>query len=236
MRNLRTRRRVLRFLAPGGGMDLDRLERDVERFFTEERVGALVEAHRSAYDRAALHHSPEDGADAQLFGFTNYKYITHRLVQLPPRLELGFELRSAHPALRLGLGPFTLGSYPCGSSGDQDIWESFPNNDAGAPALADLNQLCLALDFSQAVPRALVLAHFGNPEHGLEAIHLAAPGSKEDGRISGWSWTRELWRCSRSDSAEPSLLRPDLPRPVRIEPAALILKIPAEQTQATSDR
>lgn len=217
-------------------MDLDRLQRDVERFFTPERVGAVVEAHRSAYDRAALHYSPEDGADTQLFGFTNYKYISKRLLRLPEHPELGFDLRSAHPSLRLGLGPFTLGSYPCGSSGDQDIWDSFPNNDAGAPALADLNQLCLELDFSQAVPRALVLAHFGNPEHGLEAIHLAAPGSKEDGRISGWSWTRELWRWSGSDSAEPMSPRPDLPRPVRIEPAALTLKIPAEQTPATSDR
>ena len=217
-------------------MDLDRLQQDVEQFFTSRRIDALVDAHRTAYDRAALHYSPDDGADTQLFGFTNYKYIKHRLLKLPRCPDLGLELRSAHPSFRLGLGPFTLASYPCGQSGEQSIEDSFPNNEAGAPALADLNQLCLELDFSQAVPRALVLAHFGNPEHGLEALHLAAPGSKEDGRISAWSWTRELWRWSGSDAAEPTSSKPDLPRPAHIEPASLVLKIVADPIQATPER
>ncbi len=217
-------------------MDLDRLQQDVELFFTPRCIEALVDAHRTAYARAALHYSPEDGADMQLFGFTNYKYIKHRLLKLPRCSDLGLQLRSAHPSFRLGLGPFTLASYPCGHSGEQSIEDSFPNNEAGAPALADLNQLCLELDFSQAVPRALVLAHFGNPEHGLEALHLAAPGSKEDGRISAWSWTRELWRWSGSESAEPAPPRPDLPRAARIEPASLALKIAADLIQSTPQR
>jgi hypothetical protein len=217
-------------------MDLDRLQRDVDVFLTPERIDALVEAHRSAYDRAALQYSPEDGADAQLFGFTIYKYNTHRLAKLAKRPDLGIELRSTHPCFRLGVGPFTLASYPCGSSGDHDIEDSFPNNDAGAPALVDVNQLCLELDFSRAVPRALVLAHFGNPVNGLEALYLAAPGSKEDGRISGWSWHKELWRWSGGSVAEPMPPRPDLPRPVPIEPAPLSLKIAAEPIQTTPDR
>lgn len=218
-------------------MDLDQLRHDVDVFLTPERIDALVEAHRTAYDRAVLHFSPEDGADAQLFGFTNYKYIKHRLEQLPKkRPELGIELRSASQCFRLGVGPFTLASYPCGSSSDQDIHESFPNNEHGAPALVDLNQLCLELDFDIAVPRALVLAHLGNPSNGLEALYLTVPGSKEDGRISGWSWARELWRWSGSDAAEPTPPRPDLPRPVHIEPAPLLLKIGTDQLQSTPER
>lgn len=215
-------------------MNLARLESEVEAFFPTSCVDALVDAHREAYDRAAIHHSPEDGADAQLFGFTNYKYIAHRLVRLPQRLDLGVELKSAHPCLRLAVGPFTIASYPCGSSGEQDINESFPNNEAGAPAMFDLNQLCLNLDFSETVPRALILAHFGNPEHGLEALYLAAPGSKDDGRISSWSWHKELWRWNGAGT-EPAQM-PDLPRPAPIAPAALTLKIPLEKPQTSSDR
>lgn len=203
------------------------LEAEFRGLLTPLRIKALVEAHLEAYGRAVLHNSPGDGWDSQMFGFTIYKYVEHRLRRLPTDPNLGFELRSEHPAFRLGLGPFTLAAYCCGKSADDDINESFPNNEHGAPSLVDLNQYSLDLDDPRPVPRALVLAHFGNAVTGLEALYLAAPSSKSENRIDGWSYTKLLWKRDAGDLfGAPT---PDLPRPTPIALATLSLKIPIEK-------
>jgi hypothetical protein len=142
---------------------------------------------------------------------------------------LGFELRSAHPMIRIGVGPFTLAAYCCGSSGDQLITESFPLNESGAPQLVDLNQFCLELDYEQAVPRQMVLAHLGNAYAGLEALYLTVPGSKQEGRnrIGSWSYQDRLWK---RPPGEQNIPQHDLPRPVPIDPAPLTLRLPTERT------
>lgn len=215
---------------------LTRLEAEINTHFTEARIDALVETTRLVYDRAALHHSPEDGWDPQMFGFAVYKYVTKRLHDMSKQPALGFETRAVHPAFRLGVGPFTLAAYCCGSCGDQDINDSFPNNENGAPALVDMNQFSLDLKFDETVPpRALVLAHLGNPTNGLEALYLAAPGSKQDGRISEWSYTKLIWRMSATGGhGQPT--PPQLPPPAPITPAPLSLKFPMEKRVGTSNR
>lgn len=210
-------------------MNLDLLDADLREHFTPDRRAALLDLTREAYDRAALRYSPDDGDDAQLNGFTVYKFVSKRFVDLCRDSTLGFELRSHHPMIRIGVGPFTLAAYCCGPSGDQLIGESFPLNENGAPQLVDLNQFCLELDFEQSVPRQLVLAHLGNPFNGLEALYLAVPGGKQEGRnrIGSWSYTDLLWK--RDQIATPQT---DLPRPVRIDPAPLTLKLPAARRNA----
>lgn len=206
---------------------MEQLEQEITVHFTEARTAMLVQAVRDAYNRALLDYSPEDGWDAQLFGFTLYKYIQKRLLKLCKDPGLGFEIRSAHPAFRLGVGPFTLASYGCGQSGTQDIYHSFPNNENGAPALVDLNQFCLDLGYEAvAVPRALILAHLGNFTNGLEALYLVTPGGKQDGRINEWSYAKLLYKL---DSGDDFLSSPDLPTPAPFEPATLTLKLPVEK-------
>ncbi|MGE0552765.1 MAG: hypothetical protein AB7R55_04990 [Gemmatimonadales bacterium] len=216
-------------------MDLDRLDAELREHFTPERRAAVQAAAREAYDRAALRYSPDDGDDSQLLGFTIYKFIGKRLVGLTRRADLGLELHSANPMIRIGVGPFTLAAYCCGSTADQPIDESFPLNEHGAPQLVDLNQFCLDIRDAQPIPRAVVLAHLGNPHTGLEALYLAVPSEKEENRISSWCYTHLLWRRDADDEHGGGPPHPDLPRPVAIPPAPLSLKQPAERPN-TSDR
>lgn len=210
-------------------MNLELLDTEIRLHFTPERRAALTEVAREAYDRAALRHAPDDGDDAQTFGFTTYKFIAKRELGLCKVPGFGFELRNAHPMIRVGVGPFTLAAYCCGSSGEQLIDESFPLNESGAPQLADLNQFCLDLQDEQAVPRAMVLAHFGNPYNGLEALYLAVPAGRQGNRIGSWAYADLLWKRQAGEGGIP--LRPDLPRPVPIDPAPLSLKLPSERTK-----
>jgi hypothetical protein len=206
----------------------EQFESEIEQHFTELRTSALVEGVQEAYTRVVLHNAPDDGWDAQMFGFAVYKYIQRRLLNLSKDANLGFELRSAHPTFRLGVGPFTLASYGCGQSGTQNIQESFPNNENGAPALVDLNQFCLDLEMSASLarPRALVLAHMGNSANGLEALYLAVPAGKQDGRINEWSYTKLLFKLEgQQEGGTPPLL----PTPAPIDPAPLTLKLPIEK-------
>jgi hypothetical protein len=199
-------------------------EAELDAHLTAARIAALVSVHRDGYGKVVLHNSPEDGWDAQMFGFAVYKYIVKRLRNLTRDPQLGFELRSAAPAFRMGAGPFTLAPYCCGHSGDEDINESFPKNENGAPSLVDVNQYDLDLnDATQSVPRALVLAHFGNPTNGLEALYAAVPSSKRDNKIDGWNYTKLLWRRESGEMSGPPS-PPDLPRPAVVGPAPLSLK------------
>src|SRR5262249_63813 len=156
------------------------------------------------------------GDDAQLFGFTIYKFIGKRLVGLGLEPKLGFELRSANPMIRIGLGPFTLAAYCCGTTADQPIEESFPLNENGAPQLVDLNQFTLNVNEGFAFRGVVVPGHLGNPHFGLEALSLAVPAEKEENRISAWCYTQLLWRRNADEQDPPT--SPDLPRPVPIAP------------------
>jgi hypothetical protein len=205
------------------------LEAEIGKYFSARHVAGLVSKHHESYGRAALHYSPEDGWDAQMFGFAVYKYTVKRLRDLVAHPELGFELRPTNMAFRIGLGPFTLAPYRCGQSADEDINESFPSNENGALTLAEANQLALDLHYSEPViPRAMVLAHFGNPLTGLEALYLAVPSSMSDTRIDGWGYTRLLWRRDAGEERPQGSI--DLPRPAPIAPAPLSLKIDIAKT------
>jgi hypothetical protein len=208
-------------------MDLEQLQADFRTYFTPERRIALKNASQEAYSRAMSKHCLDDGDDAQSFGFLNYKYISKRMVGLCGTSH-GFDLRKAHPNIRLGVGPFTVAAYCCGSSGDQDIYESFPLNENGAPQLVDLNQFCLELEDEPAVPRAIVLAHLGNYVTGLEALYLAVPTTRSCNRIAGWCYTELLWKWSAGEEGGDAT--PDLPRPVVIPPAPLSLKLQPDRT------
>jgi hypothetical protein len=212
-------------------MDLEQLQADFRTHFTSERCASLKKATHEAYSRAMSRHSLDDGDDAQSFGFINYKYIAKRMVGLCDGPQ-GFELRKAHPNIRIGVGPFTVAAYCCGSTGDQDISESFPLNENGAPQLVDLNQdltqFCAELEDEPLVPRAVVLAHLGNYVTGLEALYLAVPAAKSRKRIAGWCHTELLWK--RNAGEEGGDTPPDLPRPVVIPPAPLSLKLQPDRS------
>ncbi len=212
-------------------MNVELLEAEYRAQFTPERRSELLEQTLEAYDRARDHYSAEDGADRQTFSFTLYKYIRHRLVKLGLAKAFGMDLRQEHPMVRLGVGPFILAAYSCGPSGEQLISESFPLNEGGAPQMADLNAFEMELGDVVGIPRALVLAHLGNVENGLEALYLAFPESRAGNRIASWSYTDTLYH--RGEGGVSSL-PPDLPPPTLIERAPLTLKFPAERPGITA--
>lgn len=207
-------------------MNLEQLQADLRTHFAPERRTALTAILRDSYAGVAAGHSPCNGDNAQVFGFRNYHWIGKRLLELCG--TQGIELAKHHPNIRLGVGPFILAAYCCGSSGDQDIYESFPLNENGAPQMADLNQFCLELDDELAVPRAIVLAHLGNCINGLEALYLAVPAARSHNRIAGWCHAELLWKWSAGE--QDGDVQPDLPRPVVIPPAPLSLKLHPDRT------
>jgi len=195
------------------------LPEEMSVHFSDACRDALVEALRITYQHASAPWDDSIGYDMQLFRFMLYKLGMHQLKLLCDR-GVGLFIHSPAPLFRLGVGPFQLASYACGYRGDDDIWTSFPNNDQGAPNLSDINQLTLfgenAEPSGDARPAAIVLAHFGNPEIGLEAVYLAVPAAKENDRISRWSHAELLWKTPLRVHAKPEgeTLRPvDVPTP-----------------------
>ena len=68
-----------------------------------------------------------------------------------------------------------------GGSASEDIADCFPSSSGGPGRLARLNAVQLELDLGdgggQPLPANVVVAHLGNPDHGLEAVYLAIPFS-----------------------------------------------------------
>jgi hypothetical protein len=201
----------------GSTMPQEVLPQEMGVHFSVECRDALVIAMQVAYKNASMPYDESLGYDLQLFRFMLYKLGTHRLRLLCDDV-LGLSIHSAQPAFRLAVGSYQLACYACGYSGSDDIWTSFPNNEQGAPELSDINQLTFFNDSPDDVQgdhrAAIVLAHFGHPETGLEAVYLAVPAAKENNRISRWSHVELLWRRDTGEAAFPAT---DTLRPVHVD-------------------
>ncbi len=186
----------------------------------------LYAAVDQAYADAGKLWRPEAGCTLMWYGLTTWTFVTHRIreaAEADP--SLGIEiLGGMSGAFRMKIGPYLIAPYGCGYRKPEDPRQHFPNNDKGAGLLAEINldQLDFFPQFSSA-PTALVLAHYGNHEGGLEALYLKEPRGVSMGRIDRWGYVEPLYEigsgaarvvpAADSDGASPL---PVLPGPVKV--------------------
>src|ERR1051326_1912322 len=102
------------------------------------------------------------------------------------------------------------------------VWKVL-NNDGGAGELAfDNVQYHLELGDEAYIPRSLIIGHIGNPESGCEQVWVAEPYHTSAGAISGWGWSKLLWRFDGLKLSK--VAAPVLPPPVPAKPVVLTLK------------
>lgn len=185
---------------------------------TREALRVAIDA---AYVDAGRHFEPDAGADMQLFGFTVFKYVAHqvrRLVEADPSLGLSV-MGSTTGAFRLKAGPLIIAPYSCGHSSPTDPSTEFPGNDKGAGLLANINSGQIEIfDELDESPTAVVLAHYGNPTTGLEAVFLKKPVSQTNGRISRWGHIERVFQIGDAKAAATEPVRETvLPAPAPVK-------------------
>lgn len=166
-------------------------------------------AFERAYDDACEDYDPDGkGADAFLFGSTIYTYARHRLVQeIEARgSELEMELLSLRPRFVFRVGRFEVSFYRVGERADESIETSLPRNRKGAPQMVEPELVLPGLeDYLHHVPDVhgvsrLLLAHHGNPDDGLQALHVCIPIRFGDEQlIRQWAFARQLWAAQHSE-------------------------------------
>jgi hypothetical protein len=206
-------------------MDSATLREELQSALSPAARQAIRDAMDQAHRDAGRHFDPGAGSDPQLHGFTVYKFGRHRLTcVVSSDGTLGLRIATAKGQFRLGFGRFIMTPYTCGLSAPVDPWTEFPNNDDGAGLLTDVNTGQHRLDLTgegEEPTMAIVLAHYGNWDTGLEALYLKVPSAQSNGRITAWSYVEELWRIDGTVARPTS---PDLPRPVSPERPKLTLK------------
>lgn len=187
---------------------------------------ALHAAVDRAYADAGQAWRPEAGCNLMWYGLTTWTFVTHRIREAADAdPSLGIEvLGGMSGAFRMKIGPFMIAPYGCGYRKPEDPRQHFPNNDKGAGLLAEINldQLDFFPRFTSA-PTALVLAHYGNHESGLEALYLKEPRGVSQGRIDRWGYVEPLYEIGSGESrvvpgvaADVASPMPILPGPVKV--------------------
>jgi len=186
---------------------------------------AIVATVRTAYATVATkYHNPEDGCDEQTFGYMVFKVTQHGITVTAQDPASGIIIEPDSLSFRFKIGGFRFGLYRLGQRAVDKIDETFPNNHNAAGELAlDNVQYKFELGEEAYMPRALVIGHLGNWETGCEQIWVAEPLHENGGAITGWGWTKALWRW---DGREVLTLpqQPTLPAPTLVRPVVLKLK------------
>ena len=154
----------------------------------------LVEALDQAYETVSETHNPEAGFNARTFGFTVYEVGVHELTALAEANPDELSVSWTNQAFRLVAGPYEIAVHRVGSSADDDIRSSFPNNDGAVSSMVFADYLPgLEPDLTGA--RKVVLAHMGNPDDGLCAVYVCIPVRHDAaGHITEWGFTFEILR------------------------------------------
>ena len=197
----------------------------IHRAFPEPLRQALRAALDEAYQEVSAVHRPERGWNNFTFGTCVWTIAMFQLQELAR--EWGLEEEVDNHRVTFAKDGLHLSCYKVGSTADEDIFTSFPNNHNAAKRLvANNRQFDLFGDRYQAgAPVDLVLAHLGTPEHGLEAVYLCVPSAvASDDRISEWAHAELIW--SRGARAEVGPAAADLAAEVPIERPLIRLKIP----------
>lgn len=185
--------------------------------FIDDTKAAIVAAVRRAYNIVQERHEEDLGYDAHTFGHNVYRIGRFQLgrccEESGGKLARVEELKTL---FRFQGGDYTLGFYKVGHSADTNIWEAFPTSDNGAMSVNAEGQLVL-LGLEDAMMdrvdnlRYVVVAHLGNPTHGLCAVYLCIPVRTESGKITRWGYVEPIYMAqkgSRSIPPPPSMVLP----------------------------
>jgi len=186
--------------------------------FQPQHREALVAALQRGYRTAAEQHDPEHGSNEQTFGFGLYHFNVFELRSTATsNAALGFDEVTVNQAFRLRLDAYTLACHRVGHYANENIWSSFPDNSGAAHALVAQQGWLPGMEPRVDTARNLVLAHFGNPEDGLDAVYLCIPTREKDERITEWGFADLLWHRGGDDPT-----RHGLPGPTLLTPAETI--------------
>jgi hypothetical protein len=163
-------------------------------------IGALQRAYADACDARGRY----PGANEMTFGTDVYHFAKHEIGGVGERTNLLKILQAEAPRFRFLSDGRTFACHKVGHHASDDIETSFPK----ARGAANMMTVQLDLPGVIAPPTAkevraamkVVVAHMGNHEHGLCAVHFClAAGDAEDETIRQWAHTECVWK---RDAAE----------------------------------
>lgn len=106
---------------------------------------------------------------------------------------------SIRPRFVFAVGRFRASFYRVGERAGESISTSLPRNRRGAPDMVE-PQLVLPGEQFQPRPadvrdaRNLIIAHHGNPDDGLQALHACVGVRNQDeSLVRGWAFARAIW-------------------------------------------
>lgn len=180
--------------------------------FTPERQAILLAALQRGYRTAQEHHDPDRGGNESTFGYSLYHFNVHELTQAAAsNPSLGMEVVFENQAFRLRAGKYLVACHRVGQFATDDIWTRFPENNGAAHRLVRRQGWLPGMEPRIDAARSIVLAHLGNTDTGLEALHLCIPVAEDESRITEWGFAQEVWRIGASSAAGSRADAPQVP-------------------------
>jgi len=149
----------------------------IRKAFPEYLRGALVAALDEAYQEVSACHRPERGWNNFTFGTGVWTIAMFQLQELAREGEWELEEEVDNHRATFVKDGLHLSCYKVGSTADEDIFTSFPNNHNAAKRLvANNRQFDLFGDrYQTGAPVDLVLAHLGRPSAAWRRSTCASP-------------------------------------------------------------
>ncbi|GIL17273.1 MAG: hypothetical protein BroJett040_10240 [Oligoflexia bacterium] len=181
---------------------------------TEHQQAAIIAALQKSYLTAQSKYDEEDGDNSNIFGYGVHFYTKKNYKEsFADNVHVEDQDVKIYDGLtfRMHINNRVFASYRVGKFASQDISRCFPHNSNTAPKLAEENNTPFLIDVEtgksifdsedqeQEFIKNWVIAHLGNPETGLEAVYLCAPGEVSNGRISSWKRTHQIYMKTMAD-------------------------------------
>lgn len=198
----------------------------INKAFPDSLRRALVAALDEAYQEVSAFYRPERGWNNFTFGTNVWTIAMFQLQALARAPEWEMVEEAENNRVTFVKDGLHLSCYKVGSTADEDIFVSFPNNQNAAKRLVQNNRQydLFGERYQAGAPVDLVLAHLGTPERGLEAVYLCVPSAVSEDRISEWAHAELLWSRAARAGAAPAA--PDLAAEVPIERPVIRLRVP----------
>lgn len=198
---------------------------------TESQQVAIVAALQKSYSTAQSKYNEDDGDNSNIFGYGVHFYTKKNYKEsFADNVHVEEQDVKIYDGLtfRMHIGGRVFASYRVGKFASQDIARCFPHNSNTAPKLAEENSTPFLVDVEtgksifdsedqeQEFIKNWVIAHLGNPETGLEAAYLCAPGEVSNGRISSWKRTHQIYMKTMAEDIaadEHTQLHPEVEVP-----------------------
>lgn len=172
----------------------------------------LVNLIDEGYDNAGDNFRKDVGSDARTFGLDVYTFSWFQL-----RESKLLEITAQEPYW-FNLVGASVACHRVGSNFKRGIEASFPRDRKGWPPT-----VCRQLDMfgtpgELTLSNTLVLAHVGDQNTGLLAVHLCRPLVDQDGYLERWIETRCLWKAgqpAQEIGSSASIVATDKPKEER---------------------